>query len=285
MVEKKYKNLTLEEQNIIIHKGTEMPFSGKYNNFFANGTYICKNCHQKLYYSKHKFPSYCGWPSFDNAISGKIKKQIDADGIREEIVCSNCNAHLGHIFYNESFTKQNVRHCVNSISLEFIKNEKTKKAYFAAGCFWGVEHLFRHYKKVKAVSGYMGGAKENPSYEDVCYNNSGHLEVVEITYNTADISYEELVKFFFEIHDPTQTNGQGPDIGNQYLSAIFYNDNIEKKTAIKIINILQNKGYKIATKLIAKTKFWIAEDYHQQYYDKNKAKPYCHKYVKKFKNL
>jgi peptide methionine sulfoxide reductase msrA/msrB len=128
----------------------------------------------------------------------------------------------------------------------------------------------------------MGGTLKNPSYQDVSHGNTGHLEVVEVTYDANKISYENLTKFFFEIHDPTQADGQGPDIGEQYQSAIFYNNEEEKIIAHKLIDILKNKGYRVATKLLPAGSFWKAEEYHQNYYDNNKKKPYCHMYNKRF---
>lgn len=157
------------------------------------------------------------------------------------------------------------------------------KAYFAGGCFWGVEHLFQTKEGVvTAVSGYMGGTVENPTYEQVCSKTTGHLETVEVTYDPDRTNFEELAKFFFEIHDPTQANGQGPDIGPQYLSAVFYRSDEEKETAQKLIGILKGKGYEVVTRLLPADKFWKAEDYHQDYYDKKNQQPYCHFYQKKF---
>ncbi|MBZ7935200.1 methionine-R-sulfoxide reductase [Campylobacter sp. B0100352/1] len=115
------KILSEEEKRIILLKGTETPFSGKYNDFYEKGIYLCKQCGSKLYKSEDKFKSGCGWPSFDDEISGAVKRIPDKDGVRTEIVCSNCNAHLGHVFEGEGFTEKNIRHCVNSISLEFVK--------------------------------------------------------------------------------------------------------------------------------------------------------------------
>ncbi len=158
-----------------------------------------------------------------------------------------------------------------------------KKAYYAGGCFWGVEHLFQSKTGVvSAVSGYMGGPVKNPTYQEVCTGMTGHLEVVEITYDPEQASFEELTKFFFEIHDPTQANGQGPDIGSQYLSAIFYSSEEEKNTTTALIDQLKEKGYDVVTKLLPLEKFWIAEDYHQDYYVKKNQQPYCHIYQKKF---
>ena len=158
-----------------------------------------------------------------------------------------------------------------------------KKAYFAGGCFWGVEHLYQGQTGVKsAVSGYMGGEVENPTYEQVCSKKTGHLETVEVTYDSGQISYEELAKYFFEIHDPTQANGQGPDIGPQYLSAVFYTTEEERDTAEKLIGILKERGFNVVTRLIPAETFWPAEDYHQDYYQKKGTQPYCHIYQKKF---
>ncbi len=284
--EKTYNELSAEEERVIVYKGTEAPFSGKYNDFFEKGSYHCKRCNAKLYSSDSKFASSCGWPSFDDEVKGAIRRQKDADGTRTEILCANCGAHLGHVFEGERFTEKNIRHCVNSISLKFVpekENPKTAKAYFAGGCFWGVEYFFESKEGViSAVSGYMGGALKNPSYQDVSYRNTGHLEVVEVTYDVNKVSYEDLARFFFEIHDPTQANGQGPDIGEQYLSAIFFNNEGEKMTAHKLIDILENKGYQVVTKVIPVSTFWKAEEYHQDYYDKSKKKPYCHTYTKRF---
>ena len=160
-----------------------------------------------------------------------------------------------------------------------------KKAYFAAGCFWGVEY---HFEKtngvVDAISGYMGGSMPNPGYRDICTGQTGHLEVVEINFDDTIVSYDTLSRLFFEIHDFTQTNGQGPDIGSQYLSAVFYNNEEEKQTIKDIIKELSNKNYIVATKLISthNTPFFKAEDYHQDYYSKIGKSPYCHSYKKIF---
>jgi len=157
------------------------------------------------------------------------------------------------------------------------------KAYYAGGCFWGVEHLFQSKSGVlSAVSGYMGGPVNNPTYQEVCTGMTGHLEVVEITYDPEQASFEELTKFFFEIHDPTQANGQGPDIGPQYLSAVFFNSEEEKDTATALVDQLKENGYDVVTKLLPVEMFWKAEDYHQDYYVKKNQQPYCHVYQKKF---
>jgi len=283
--ELKLNDLSDAETRVIVNKGTQRPFSGKYYKTKADGVYTCKRCDAPLYKSNSKFDSGCGWPSFDDEINGAVKRVKDADGHRTEIVCSNCEAHLGHVFEGERFTAKNTRHCVNSISLNFEKEQVNtiKKAYFAGGCFWGVEYHFEKLDGVESVvSGFMGGHIENPSYMDVVRGKSGHLEVVEVTYDSTKVSYETLVKLFFEIHDPTQTNGQGPDIGSQYLSAIFTSDKKEKEIIYKLVEILQQKGLHIATKIHTLAPFYKAEDYHQDYYDRSGKKPYCHSYKKLF---
>ncbi|OCL99638.1 Peptide methionine sulfoxide reductase MsrA 1 [Aliarcobacter thereius] len=151
------------------------------------------------------------------------------------------------------------------------------KAYFAGGCFWGVEYFFQKEQGVlSVVSGYMGGHIPNPSYEIVCSGFSGHLEAVELVFDESIISYEKIAKLFFEIHDFTQTNGQGPDIGSQYLSAIFYTDENQRNIAQNLILELDKKGYKVATTLHFETTFYKAEDYHQNYYKRYNKIPYCH---------
>lgn len=172
---------------------------------------------------------------------------------------------------------------IYSKSIKKVNVMNIKKAYFAAGCFWGVEFLFQKQIGVlEVVSGYMGGDIENPTYKIVCSGFSGHLEVVEVVFDESIVSYGTLVKLFFEIHDFTQTNGQGPDIGTQYLSAIFYCDENQKNIAEDLIVQLEEKAYKVATTLRPKVKFHKAESYHQNYYNKSGKTPYCHSYRKVF---
>jgi methionine-R-sulfoxide reductase len=125
--EVKYNKLTKEEERIIVHRGTELPFSGKYNDYWERGTYVCKRCNAPLYSSESKFDTGCGWPSFDDEILGAVKRIPDPDGVRTEIVCANCGAHLGHVFVGEGFTEKGVRHCVNSISMSFIPAKEKRR--------------------------------------------------------------------------------------------------------------------------------------------------------------
>lgn len=283
----KIDTLSTFEKNVLINKGTERAYSGKYVYSKEKGVYRCKVCDTALYRSVDKFDSHCGWPSFDDAIPGAINETTDADGRRTEITCANCGAHMGHVFKGEGLTAKNTRHCVNSVSLQFDKKKSVKntlkKAYFSGGCFWGVEYYLEQIKGVKEVtSGFMGGHVKNPGYYDVVRKDTGHIETVEVVYDPSKVSYETLAKTFFEIHDPTQTDGQGPDIGSQYLSAIFVADPKERKTIEKLISILEKKGFKIATKVLSKAPFYSAEAYHQNYYERKGSKPYCHRRVKRF---
>ncbi len=162
-------------------------------------------------------------------------------------------------------------------------NNKIQKAYFAGGCFWGVEYYFQNLPGVISTKvGYMGGQTEAPTYEEVSRGNSGHVETLEVTYNETISSYEKLAKLFFEIHDPTQLNRQGPDIGAQYSSVVFYVNAEQKAIAEKLIKILKSKGYAIVTEVKKVGTFWEAEDYHQKYYAKNGNEPYCHVRQKRF---
>lgn len=282
----KFNKLTPEEERVIIHKGTEIPYTGDLLNNNEKGTYICKRCDTPLYRSEDKFDSHCGWPSFDDEIEGAVKRLMDADGRRTEIICNTCGAHLGHVFLGEGFTSKQTRHCVNSISMKFVPTgqESNITAYFASGCFWGTEYFFMNAPGVKETNvGFMGGYVDNPTYEQVSQKNTGHLETIEVIFDPTITSYEEMIKLFFETHDFTQTNGQGPDIGPQYLSCIFYSNAIEKVIAEKYINLLiTTKGYKVATMLKPASSFWIAENYHQEYYKNMGGTPYCHVYTKIF---
>ena len=147
----------------------------------------------------------------------------------------------------------------------------TEEAIVGAGCFWGVEYYLQKLKGVvKTEVGYIGGFVDSPTYEQVCGANTGHVEVVRVVYDYKVISYEQLIKYFFEIHDFTQDNGQGADIGEQYLSKIFYYNDEQYQIAKNMIKQLENRGHKVATKLEAISTFWLAEEYHQDYYIKKK---------------
>jgi peptide methionine sulfoxide reductase msrA/msrB len=269
-----------------VNKGTERPYSGKYESFWKKGTYVCKRCGAPLYRSDDKFDAGCGWPSFDEETPGAVKKQTDADGTRTEILCARCGAHLGHVFKGEGLTPKNTRHCVNSISMDFIPAKvqaKTDTAIFAGGCFWGVEYFMKKAKGVISTAvGYTGGHTDNPTYQQVCAGNTGHYEAIEVVFDLSKTTYEEVAKLFFEIHDPTQWNHQGPDRGEQYRSVVFYRNEDQKKTTEKLISQLKAKGYSVVTEVKPAKTFWKAEDYHQDYYNHKGSEPYCHGFVQRF---
>jgi methionine-S-sulfoxide reductase len=156
-------------------------------------------------------------------------------------------------------------------------------AYFAGGCFWGVEHFLEQMDGVLRVeSGYMGGELDDPSYEDVLTHTSGHLETVRVWFDPAKVTYEAVAKRFFEIHDPTQADGQGPDIGPQYISAVFVTGDAQREATESLIGRLRDRGYDVATQVRPAAKFWIAEEYHQNYYVVHQKQPYCHSPVDRF---
>lgn len=161
--------------------------------------------------------------------------------------------------------------------------EQTETAIFAGGCFWGVEYMLSKLPGVlKVESGYIGGTTENPTYEEVCRHRTGHAEAVRVLFDPAKVSYETLARLFFEIHDPTQENGQGPDLGDQYRSEIFYTSPAQQATAERLIAELRRKGYDVVTGVTPAGRFWPAEDYHQRYYERKGTRPYCHAYTKRF---
>lgn len=261
------------DKEIMFEKATEYAGSGKYNHFFDKGVYVCKNCSSPLYHSDFKFDSGCGWPAFDDEVFGAIGKV--SDGNRIEIVCNNCKIHLGHIFGGEKMTIKNLRHCVNSASMLFVEESNFEKIVVAGGCFWGVEYYFKAQKGVISTQvGYIGGTKQTANYRDICSGNTAHFEGVEILFDPKIVSAKEILQLFFEIHDFSQFSGQGNDLGNQYKSRIFANQD-QEKVAIELINLLKEK-YTVATEILPIVEFYIAENYHQDYYQKTGKLPYCH---------
>lgn len=282
----KLQSLTPFVKSVALSKATEHPFSGRFINTSHSGTYLCRRCGLPLWNTHQQFSSHCGWPSFDERLAHAIKEIPDVDGLREEIICARCHSHLGHVFKNEGFTEKNHRDCVNSVMLDLVPQMQvtdTREIIIAGGCFWGVEYLMQQLDGVLLVeSGYIGGHTNYPAYDAVCQHQTGHLEAVRVLYDTNKINCQTLYKYFFEIHDPSQFFGQGPDIGEQYQSAIFYYNQEQKTIAQDLIHQLQQLGYRVATILKPLSVFWPAEDFHQNYYQKHQKLPYCHRYQKRF---
>lgn len=303
-----YNDLSEQEAYVILNKGTEYAFSGAFYDYKEDGVYICKQCNNPLFSSNDKFNSGTGWPSFDDMIADNVKEQ--PDGSRTEIVCANCGGHLGHVFRGEGFTDKGLRHCVNSASLNFVpaeamEEEKAPKntdvqpveeyvagknygqyerAVFAGGCFWCTEAAFERIEGVEdVISGYSGGEKTYPTYEQVSYGRTKHAEAIIVFYNPDVITYETLLEIFFTAHDPTQLNRQGPDVGPQYRSAIFYLDEEQHQQAkayIKKLDVSGEYGKSIVTELSPYDEFWVAEGYHQDYYVNNPGNPYVQRVSK-----
>ena len=282
----KIASLTPIARHIVCEKSTEPPHTGLYNATAGEGTYLCRRCGLALFRGNSQFDGGCGWPSFDENIPSSVQSLLDADGQRMEVRCHRCDAHLGHVFDGEYFTSKSRRYCINSASIDFVEEQSvldSEEAILAGGCFWGVDYYLRRVSGVLKVEvGYTGGMVLNPSYEQVCSGNTGHYEAVRVVYDQSKTDYHTILKRFFEIHDPTQKTGQGPDLGQQYQSAIFYYNQAQCAEAESLIQQLQQKGYDVATRLLNAQTFWKAEAYHQAYYEKQSHKPYCHQPVERF---
>jgi peptide methionine sulfoxide reductase msrA/msrB len=283
----KYNKLNEKEKNIILEKGTEKSFSGEYNNNFREGVYVCRRCNSPLYLSSDKFKSNCGWPSFDDEIGGAIRKELDSDGKRTEILCMNCNAHLGHVFTGEKLTAKDTRHCVNSLSMKFIpmdfETDEENFIVLGGGCFWCLDAFYRSLAGVKEViSGYAGGWDENPSYEKVSDGETGHAEVVKIIYDPKILDFKKILELFFKMHDSTSLNRQGNDIGEQYRSIILFSTWNQYKLAADYIKKLDKEkiySKEIVTEIKPLYNFYKAEEYHQDYFNKNPENAYCQMHI------
>jgi peptide methionine sulfoxide reductase msrA/msrB len=268
-VEKLAEKLTDEQRRILLEHGTEPAFCGTLLDNKKEGTYVCRLCGLPLFSSDAKFTSGTGWPSFHKPYDPDHIRELDDDSYgmtRTEIRCQRCDGHLGHVF-PDGPAPTGLRYCLNSASLEFhekgadlpeaSRRVRTETAYFAGGCFWGVEDRFQQVPGVvDAVSGYQGGHVENPTYKQVCYSDTGHAESVKVVFDPARVGYRDLLERFFEFHNPTQLNRQGPDVGTQ------------RKQAEAFIDEQNERGEyagRVVTRVEPMAPFYDAEEYHQDY--------------------
>lgn len=271
-----------ESYRITQKAGTEPAFCGNLLDNKKDGVYACVVCGLPLFASAHKFNSGTGWPSFYREFDAEhVRRKADkSHGMtRTEINCARCGSHLGHVF-DDGPKPTGERHCLNSASLRFYEKDaelppesrpvQTETAYFAGGCFWGLEHYFQQGPGViDAVSGYMQGRVDKPSYEQVCTDTTGHAETVKVIYDPQRISFRRLLEAFFVMHNPTELNRQGPDVGEQYRSGVWYANDEQRREAEAYVKELEASGRfagrRIVTQIEPARTFWPAEEYHQDY--------------------
>jgi peptide methionine sulfoxide reductase msrA/msrB len=270
--------LTPEQYRVARKKDTESAFSSEMCILFEPGLYVCVCCRTELFDSSEKFQSGTGWPSFTQPIKpNAVAYHADnSHGMqRIETTCNTCEAHLGHVF-PDGPEPSGLRYCINAVVLEKVTSG-AEKATFGGGCFWCTEALFKEVMGVHSVeNGYSGGTLENPTYQEVCGGNTGHAEVIHITFDPQVVSYSDLVRLHLSSHDPTTLNQQGADKGTQYRSVIFTHDAEQERIAKQVIADMQPLLDKpIVTEVQPFRAFFKAEDHHQNYYANNPDAGYC----------
>ena len=307
------KRLTQRQYEVTQQSATEPPFKNEYWDNHEHGIYVDIVTGEPLFSSLDKFDSGCGWPSFTKPIKGTkiVEKDDFTHGMtRTEVRSEKGDSHLGHVFDDGPRDKGGLRYCINSASLKFIplaqmeaegygeflqsfidagvykpkaesaKPVKEERAYLAGGCFWGMEEIIRKIPGVITTNvGYTGGKTKNPTYKEVCSGLTGHAEAVEILFDANRISYEEILGYFFRMHDPTTINRQHNDIGTQYRSAIFFLSEDQKKMA-EAVKVRVDKSGKwknpVITEITKAGEFYPAEDFHQDYLQKYPNGYNCH---------
>ena len=300
------KKLSSEQFNVTQQCGTEPAFRNAYWDNHKPGIYVDVVSGEPLFSSLDKFDSGTGWPSFTQPVKGAEiaeKKDSTFGMVRTEVRSKVADSHLGHVFDDGPADKGGLRYCINSASLKFIPVEQMNQAGYgphlepfvkaglvkapvhetailAGGCFWGMEEIIRKIPGViKTSVGYSGGTTANPNYEEVCTGGTGHAEAIQVEFDSTRLSYEELLNYFFRMHDPTTPNRQHNDVGTQYRSAIFYTSDAQKQAAERVKAKWDKSGKfnrRIVTEITAAGKFYSAEEYHQKYLVKHPGGYTCH---------